>query len=453
MKYSIISKDKILDVISNPNSVHSTTIKYSEFKTISEKVSHGDILLVWGNNYNSTIPPVWLINDNAYDEILAYLSTYVRNHVPFSGFFRVLPMKYSNLISRQTTKKANSICNSLIGVVIAESLYQYDSSITSITGISVQASLATISAAIVSAIHKGYYSRDLSNLVDNWAKVRNYFQLSKPPLDSRMLQKFWFPVSSLFEENSNSFRGDYGLSSNMTHALKSIMIHGEIKVGYWNDLTLPSHEIGEYFLKLKGPREEAITHFNGLLNLIKGDKKMNETERDIVLGAALSIVSSGSLSLLQWSMNFVNSFPLFPLWYSFFCGFNSRSDIGTIAGGLGNHIAKRILIDTKVFEPPISDISFYELDVLFRANNKIPTFRTTQSSVIDIEILPLVNCKFSVKKNIYSQKKDSIGLDKHDLEKTRELLVSALKILGKGSQQFTQADLFDNTEKTGKNKK
>lgn len=447
MRYSIISKEILLDVLGKTESIGSKLIKLSELENVSKQIKRDEILLIWSGNSTLIDSPVWFINDDKYEEMLAYLSTYVRSYTPFSAFNRILPLKFLNLINNTKRKRSKETCNKLIGIVISESLYQYDSAIDSIRDISVQASLATVSSSIVSALFLGYGAKDIVKLIENWSGIRAMLKSPTPPLSSDMLAKFWVPICSVLGDKGDIKKTFNTISPKMNKAIKRIIKQKEIKVGEWGDLTYPNKEIGEYFLSLKGPREESITEFNFLLNLLEKKSDIVESEKQIILGAALSIVSSGSLSLLPWTMKFKQRFPLFPLWYSFFCGFNKHSDIKDIADGLGNHLAKRILYDQRLFDSPASDISFSEFKIMYRGNNILPNFRTAQSSVLDIEIVPLVNCKFSKKKSIDSNKaQNQNALNKDEIFKMKGLLESALSILKKDQKQYSQYSLFDDDQ-------
>lgn len=441
MRYSIISKEFLLNVLGETETLDSKLIKLNELENVSQKIMRDEILLVWNGNSVFNDSPVWFIRDDKYEEMIAYLSTYVRSYTPFSAFNRILPLKFLNLINKIKGKKSKESYNKLICIVIAESLYQYDSSINSISDISVQASLATVSSSIVSALFLGYGAKDIATLIENWTSVRTILKSPTPPLNSEILAKFWMLICSVISDMKPTSNN---VSSKMNKAIKRIIKQEEIKVGEWGDLTYPNKDIGEYFLSLKGPREESIEEFNNLLNLIEKKTEINESDKQIILGAALSIVSSGSLSLLPWTMRFKQRFPLFPLWYSFFCGFNKHSDVKEIADGLGNHLAKRILCDQRLFDSPTSDISFPEFKVIYRGNNILPNFRSAQSSVLDIEIIPLVNCKFSKKKFIQSNKvQNQNTLTEDEIFKMQGFLESALKILKKEHKQNSQYSLFD----------
>lgn len=436
MHFIILDRQQLLNFLDGSAPVHFRSAKEFELKTIIFNLSPEDICLVW-STYSPSARPIWFVQDSMHQETIAFASTYIRNLKPFSAFMRILPasaVEFDWFESGQYGTK-DSLHN-FVSLAIAEAFLQIPQELNSIDEITIQAGLATLSATIINAIHIGYTRDEIELIFERWKKTKSFFNQEPTPLTSQTIWTVWeniLIISSRRSTSANYRPRSYSksaLPARILTTLENIQDEGEISYISWLDLASSVQELGAEYENISGVREDGVRSLQKITSILHSSNAndFSDTEKAIILGAALFIVSSGSLKFLPFSKVFFQLSPTAPLWYAYFCSVSKRSDAMLVGNGLGSHLDRLIFKSGSIFETPQSDISFEEVGMMASPENLVK-FRTSNSSNIDVELFPFVRGRFRINRPARSTEKSTPTLSREDSLMLETLLSKALNVI------------------------
>ena len=364
-------------------------------------VGEREVMLVWQDDSDwSACRPVIVVKDSNLREFVAFVSTYVKTYTPFSAFFRVVAeskFRELNELLYLNLKEHRPIPHELVGIVIAEAFAQSGDRVTNISSLPIQACLAALSSSILAAISVGYGPASIDEMIDNWGKTKRAISDDNLILPISNIRSFWqiiFAVCVGLDSISESL-----LPLPVIHAIKSFLDRRELTAHLWHHLCQGNLQLAMLSETFVGSKEDRIAGLDRTVALLQQSTSLNQWMQEMLLGAAASFVANGAMSYLPLTKGFNESYPTATLWFAFFTAFNRRSDVFDSGESLGRHLESKIFITRNFFDSPFADIDFNELQVV-GSNSKGMRFRTQQTSSVTVEIIPMVQGRFRIRKGI-----------------------------------------------------
>lgn len=434
MLYLVINREGVNDAINGAPEKRATPCLKTEVFDIASSIKDDEIILIWDEKEGNSFP-LWVINDKVFLETLAYIDTYVKKYTPFTSFYRAIPLH--SFLKEILPRKKNPVINTdiLIGIVIAEAHLNFDRSMERENGLPIQAYLSTLSASIIYAINCGYAVNQISEIVKNWKEVRALLSIESDDKEIIDLLNFWdITLSNLGNNNqlNLSLQESNVLPSNLQKFLSSYKIKGKITEIEWKILANGNDKLLKVYSNFTGTKESGIENLKILLNDLYKDGSKADIEVDIILAASLSILSSGSIDYLSLALSISKRNSLVVYWYVLFSGMHEKQQIFKTGRGVGSHIKKHLTHNDTLYSKVTSDISHSELKVIINNKINIIPFITQYSTVVDVEIFPLVRAKFNIKRNsnvIQNETREGVFIKKREYFEITEALSRATKIL------------------------
>jgi len=449
MLYLIINREGINNAINGSPEAGAISCPKNNIFDVASSIKADEIILVWEDNTSKSFP-LWIVSDKVYLETLAYIDTYVKKYTPFTSFCRVVSLSF--FLKEGKKKKNTPIIDAdiLIGVVIADAHLQFDRSIERENGLPIQAYLSTLSAAIIYAINSGYTVDQIPDIVKNWEAARSLLNIENDDVRAIELLNFWIPVLSNLSNNkqlNTSIDDNDYLPLNVQKFIFSCYKKQKITESEWKILVNGNDELLKAYSSFTGAREDGIESFKALLDSVSNEKKFSDIEIEVILAASLSVIASGTMDYLTIALSISKKRPLIAHWYMLFSGMYEKRQVFKMARSVGNHIRKHLTHNNTLFSKVTSDISYPELKVVLTNKINIVPFITEYSTVIDVEIYPLVKAKFRIRRNsnvVHNETREGVFLTNNEYYEITNALSKATKALEKKVSAPIQQSLFKN---------
>ena len=342
-----------------------------------------DLLLLWDAKPQQVSPdiarPLIAIPAESMRDFFAFASTFFANYQPFSAFFRVIPVERArDLLDGALNPVARVMPNRFIGAIIAEARAQIGGRIRSPSDVSIQACLATISSAAVTALSAGLQRDQLSSVIDGWIRSRR--RLSEEPLrlPPERIRDFWTLVSVVYEDLPlQKMPGGDDAARRIVQFLADVMASpDEGDPETWGLLTqgLPVAQLA--LRTMHELREDRVRAFDEVAHEIVGTDHIDQRIREVVGGYVATRVAGGSLRYLQLLETVEGALPLASMWFGLFASLRDDSDVMTLGECLGRHVDRHLKVRLDLFSPPDADIAAAELEVLLPEPRTDLKFRT-----------------------------------------------------------------------------
>lgn len=457
MRYSIIVREDIVDAVTNQLKLETKSCSKANISAVAESIRGIEILLIWEDKPEKS-KPLWVISNSRYLETIAYIDTYVKKYAPFSAFYRI--MSQDSFIETHSLITKRSAVNTSIftGIILAEALANFEREIPNPDDVPLQAYLSTISATLLTALNNGYQLDDLYSIVENWESSKYLLGLEVAPEKKDVALSFWIPILLAFDKKRNNIRRtniDDFLPKTICQFLDRVIERRSISKSDWQGITSKKLSSTFRFEAFNGSREDGIGEFRRLLEYLYSDTGLSTVEGEVIIAAALSMLSSGTMDFLSLTLTAKRGFPLAAQWYMLFVGLIGGSKAFKTRRGIIHHINKHISMQHTLFSPVTSDISYAELTVALNERIDIVPFITEYNSVINVEVFPLVTTKFKLKRNSHVVKIEDTGGRSFSKEEYRELsaaLTTANKIISGNTSPPMQGSLFKKSSYDNKNR-
>lgn len=356
----------------------------------------GEISIVWLNG-DEADEPIIAVPAADLRDFLAFVSTYVGSHVPFTAFFRVLAKEIVDVLPRAGASSGHDVFAALLGATIADAASQLGSAASRGSDISIQACLATSSATIVTATKLGYDNDVALVALDRWHSARQELGAGPPRIPAARMHAFWSAALAVLNPAGGLPSRD--VSAEQTQFLEGVRY--DQSGAPENALDRSSLWVADargLGMMLRGSREDRVRGLDALRNTLAHGTAPLEM-REMLLGYAAAQVAEGSLSYLQLASRYADEFPLSLLWFGVFSGLHRNNDILTAGDCLGRRIARHLRHPVGRLPSVSADIGFEEFR-LFNAEGRLSKLRTDQQSVIEVELLPGVPGRFRFGRNV-----------------------------------------------------
>lgn len=401
---------------------------------IGTSVSKGKIGLIWqgpASGPTSVPGPIILVAEEELQDFLAWTTTYISSYSPFTAFFRILTTADAarfSLFEARAPLLPESLLTAMSGIAIAEAVVQTPQAPRSIANISIQACQATFSYAALRGLASGLHPADLPELSEAWARARQLTADAPLRLDPDSSSMFWMIVSSsLLSDGPNSRNRSGTWTDALEDLIQTARFDKPLKGSFaWNQLESTLPFAGSADRQFELPREEQLVVLDRTAQaLLRSSVPRPLAEAWVGLLAAR--LANGSFDYIGVLDSVRDTLPGSLLWFALFACWRSGFD-GLVNGRcLGRRVAREVFEPTAIFASPTCDISLAEYELL-GASRSLDSIRTRVSSVIDVELLPLVSSKFRSSSTVKVEASRERSLNVN-LPRLREALFEALQAL------------------------
>lgn len=399
---STVTRRQLLDLLGNSERTLGLRL---DAGILSERVSipgrgprprAGEMVLLWRNDYSEEARNVVVVvPDGERQDLLAWVSTYVSTHRPFTSFFRVLEQsefERFDLFS-QPEKLDQQTLIALCSTAIAEATIQTDFKNFRASSISLQSCQLTFSFAVLRALAAGYHTTQLMELSHAWDRARRAGGGKPPRLSAERAMTFWLlSVSTLRDEYSATVQDTW---MSVVARLIQMARHSDpapAMIGLGEPYSQMMGALHEFEESRSLPRERQLR----LLDAAVADMINSNVPEPLVeafLGYLLARLSNGGFDYIALASDYKDRFPCTALWFSLFAIWQKDFDGLSVANGLGRHVAAHAISDMDILAAPSADVGLQELIMLL--DRKAPALlRSLFGAVIDVELTPGVSSRF-----------------------------------------------------------
>lgn len=327
-------------------------------------------------------------------EMLAWISTYLREIRPFTAYCRLLsPEAVQTLRDVRLGPLPRGVEGALCGVILGEVLAQMK--VGDQRGISVRACASTLSFALARAVAMGLPAEFLEEVVRGWTEARRATRQSARELGPQELSLPWYVIARL---------AGIARSNEAPDRMGEMIVTacGELKEGrdvsdeIWSELTrgLPAGVVKSRAAMLTS-RESRVAALEVARNALlpekivaHGGNGVNSAEAFLV-GYLASRAAGGSLEYLNLISEASGRGGGAAVWYALCCGL-AGGDVLGFANGVGRRVLREVLRDESPAVRPTSDIGIEELSLLASAENGAVQIATESSGYVSVELFPSV---------------------------------------------------------------
>ncbi|TGP24226.1 MULTISPECIES: hypothetical protein [unclassified Mesorhizobium] len=401
---------------------------------IGSVVSRGKIGLLWEDTARGPLSlpyPIIVVPEEDLRDFLAWTSTYISSYAPFTAFFRVLTttdlLKF-DLLQNRLPVLPHSLLTAMACIAVAEAVVQMPQAPRSIANVSVQACQATFSYAALKALASGLHPADLPELSEAWAHARLLTADTPLRFDADSSAMFWMMVTSSLIGDSDVTRTDAGTwTEAIDDLIQTARYERPLKLSFaWQQIerAIPFAESTEK--QFEFPREEQLAFLDRTAQALVRSS-LPKALSEAWVGFLTARLSNGSFDYVGVLEGVRDALPGSLLWFALFSCWRPGFD-GLVNGRcLGRRVAREVFERTSLFDAPTCDISLTEYDML-GASRSADSLRTKVSSVVDIELLPLISSKFrgaaSVRSDVVRDKASAFNVPR-----LRHALMEALQAL------------------------
>lgn len=388
-----LQREKFLSWIGGMHEPHTRPV--GDF----DEAAFSDIVLAWDREpFEGALlsrPPIIAIQGDFLTDFLAFAGTYISTYQPFTAFFRVVPIEMLSMLVSPARHKMRKLSKQsfFAGAIIAEARLQSGDRVRKLSDITIQAGMATLSAAVVTALNKGFDISVARTVMINWRKTRSILSSESLRVDPDRICNFWEAVY-LAHEGNISARGTAD-TERAARFLREVMSNPDDTdpPSWLSLLDIPSTQ--NILGRMRDSREDRVRAMDDAVASVAKAKHLDVQLRELVTGYLASRVAGGSMSYLDILMPLEAELPLATMWFGLFCSLRNENDVLLAGDCLGRRIARRISQKGEIFSAPVADISLAELDV-FRPGLNL---RTEHQNVIEVEIFPGISSSFRQVKN------------------------------------------------------
>ncbi|QNP43467.1 hypothetical protein H9L15_01240 [Sphingomonas daechungensis] len=304
-------------------------------------------------------------------DFLAFTSTYVGTHTPFSAFFRVVAKEVADqLMARDEEQRVPA--EALIGALIAEASLNGGSNAQRLSEISIQLCLRCSSASVIGAALTGYNLELALAALDRWRSVRDTLRAATERVPARLMRDFWSnALGALSHPDGLHFADVDPRLLELVSAAQSGSDSDAAGINWLSGLLPGGQQIWQMLRASREDRVRALDRLRTELTMTGVDQE----RQDMFVGFAASMVAEGSFNYLPLTLNHAQKSPMAVIWFGFFAGLNPNSDVMTTGDCLGRRLFRSLASPRNSLRPIEADINYEEF-LLLNQENRIPKIRT-----------------------------------------------------------------------------
>lgn len=390
---AIISREQLLGWLGDKERVPT---RAGDPKALLQGLKREHCLLLWDRERSSDSRSGALICVRAeeMEGFLAFVSTYVSTFVPFTAFFRVVPleglMDFLDSPSRALQARGNRFPKTLVGISIAEAFLQLRGRAVTVDDVSISAVNATLSSTILAGLVAGTISGDIARVVTKWSLARKLVNTEEMALLPGPVVDIWKVVAATAPARSVT---DDDVTIFLSRLVSSVAANGAISAENWRMLTDRAPALPDTFDSLRGPREDRNKALRSLIEKLLALDFMEGRLRDALAGCMMALFAEGSFQYLHYVSSLSEKLSGAILWFALWSSLMKTTDVLNVGRCIGLHAGRSLQDNFELFSKPIDDIALDEFLILASQKEPLP-FRTAQQSSISVEIEPGVSGRF-----------------------------------------------------------
>lgn len=280
-------------------------------------------------------------------------------------------------------------------------------------------------AFLISRSQYLYPEIDCKTVADRWIKAKGFYQLE--PSKSALTGLKFFEGKPKTLENIEATK----------HSTKNEISIASLERTF-SDLFNTEKETAS----IKGAYNSRISAFNQIVSkILNSPTSLNAQAAGIAFYC--NMILPGSLNHFSILKNYRTIHTQVAFWYAFFASISPEFDLRTVLGGLCLKVQRDLVKPFNIEERPTSDVSFDELEVLFRVPHKTSSLKPKRARSISISLLPGVESEISFNQVPPPPRQQVIEEDLSTNRKLRSLLFEALELTSKGSSQSRNNNYSD----------
>ncbi len=357
-----------------------------------------ELVLLWKKAPTDAfaLPRALVVAEDGLTDFLAWVLTYFRQIRPFSAHCRILTPPLLRLCDDSTrSAKGLDLGSADVGLIVAEGV-AYSVGRTDTNRLPFAALARTLSFAFAEGARRygdAIASSDdlVERLKSGWASARELTHQSPLELPTNAIYDVWAAILNVAGGTAATQRKSTP-EPILIDAVRGVKSDGFVPKEIWKKLAARVLRDVPPAESLEGPREARVRAVENAIRELTHRREGSRWEQAFVAGYMASRIQPGSLD------HFVVLFPAVAdlreclLWYGACAGLTPNSAVTDYGSGLGWLMKRDVGRPTHWLDRPNCDIALPELAVLMggREGQK-PMIPTVSSSVLKIELLPLVS--------------------------------------------------------------
>lgn len=350
-----------------------------------EVVRSGRMVAVWPHDPDDygRMPTMLITGEGESQDVMAWLSTYVRDFRPFTAYCRVVERPIAEkFLQRSGAPTLNRMEGVSAGLILGESL-MHARGRSSILDLPFSAYSATLSHAISRTYAQTGVAIPLEQIAELWSQARELSGQGALVSPNSILA-VWSAALGISRRNAHS-KSLFGSSDILTHAWMEISSRGELPEVLWNELVEGYWDLQTMRPILSMPREQRVHMIDMALHMLVSQRG-DEDRRSFLAGYFTSLLGPGTLDHADFLAPVVPVLPMSYLWYGLFAGVNPRGDALPVGNPLARRIIRDLTIPDRLIDRPRCDIALEEMRML--GSPEIALKMTSKAGRLDIDILP-----------------------------------------------------------------
>lgn len=343
------------------------------------------MVAVWPSNPDEfgQMPTAIITGDGERLDVMAWLSTYVRDFRPFTAYCRVVERpiaeKFLQVPEAPTLNSMEGIC---AGLILGESL-MHARGRSSILDLPFSAYSATLSHAISRTYAQTGGAIPLEMVAELWGLARKITSQGAlvPPSAILSVWSAALGMSGHFGHTKSLFSS----SNILTHSWMELASRGELPDVLWHELVEGYKDLDSMRPILSMPREQRVHMIDMALHMLSTGRG-DEERRSFLAGYFTSLLGPGTLDHADFLTPVAQLLPTAYLWYGLFAGINPKGDALPVGNPLARRIIRDLTIPDRLADRPRCDIALEELRM--HASPESILKMTSKAGRLDIDILP-----------------------------------------------------------------
>lgn len=379
-----VNRRQLIDLLA-PDRDARTINAVEELRPSLDIVRSKVTVAVWPADPNKfgRMPTAIICADGDRQEIMAWLSTYVRDFRPFTAYCRVVERPIAEqFLKSSATPTLHGMEGICAGLILGESL-MHARGRASILDLPFSAYSATLSHAISRTYALSGGSISIDQIAKLWSQARELTgQSGLAPPNAAL--SVWAAALGKSRQVARG-RSLFDESDTLTHAWIEFSARGELSDELWHNLVQGYQELEPMRQILDMPREHRVPMIDTALHIL-GSARGDQEQRSFLAGYLTSLLGPGTLDHAEFLTPVAAALPAAYLWYGLFAGVNTRGDALPVGNPLARRIVRDLTIPDCIIDRPRCDIALEEL--MMHGSHESLLKITSKAGRLDIDILP-----------------------------------------------------------------
>jgi len=333
------------------------------------------------------LPTAIVVPEESCRDILAWLTTYVRELQPFTAFCRVVERPVADrFLEGPVVPHLHGVEGICSGLILGEALTHAHGR-ASILDLPVTAYSATLSHVISRTFALTGGLIPLESIGNLWYQAREITGQNGMRINPDLILSVW----AIALETPPSFPL-FGSSEILSVTWSELKATGGISESLWRELTDGFPNLDRMRTLIELPREQRIQMFDVALRVLANTGREGDERRSFLAGYFTNLLAPGSIDHADILAPFAKLFPTAYLWYGLCAGVNMRGESLPVGNPLARRIVHDLTIPDRLIDRPRCDVAIEELAMLGSMKNLLRL--TAKAQRLDIDILPGVTVAF-----------------------------------------------------------